>query len=275
MGNISNLFKMGGEVDFGKTKTTAISVIGLLMIFALWYLISKFEIITTNILPDPISVICSYGSLFENNHLLANAWFSIRLNWMSYFWAILIALPVGFIIGLFPINNIIIGRYIDSVRYLPIPALSGIFFAVFGLTFEMKQAFLAFAIIIYIVPTVVTKINRIQSPSNDSEFVYLQSIKTLGASSWQKFKEVYLPYVCGSISTDIINLTGITWSYLVICELFYKDSTISGLGSLISTMSRQSHMAEVYALLFLIVVIGILQDVILKFIDKKLFPWKY
>lgn len=275
MSKISNLFKMGGDNEFGKTTTTLISLGGLLSIFVLWYLISKFEIITTNILPDPISVVCSYWNLFENNHLLANAWYSIRLNWMSYFWALLIALPCGFFIGLFPINNIVIGRYIDSIRYLPVPALSGIFFAVFGLTFVMKQSFLAFAIIIYIIPTIVSKINQIQNPSNDTEYVYLQSIKTLSATPWQKFREVYLPYVCGSISTDIINLTGITWSYLVICEMFFKNSTINGLGSLIATMSRQSHMAEVYALLFLIVVIGILQDVILKFIDKKLFPWKY
>ena len=275
MSRISNLFKMGGEVNLPKITLTAISVGGLFSLLVIWYLISKFEIISPLILPNPIDVILSFGNLYENNHLFANAWFSIKLNWLSYFWAILIAVPLGFFIGLFPINNIVIGRYIDSIRYLPIPALSGIFICIFSLSLTMKQAFLAFAIIIYIVPTIVAKINQIQNPSNDSEFVYLQSIKTLGATPWQKFREVYLPYVCGSISTDIINLTGITWSYLVICELFYRDGTINGLGSLISVMSRQAHMAEVYALLFLIVIIGILQDVILKFIDKKLFPWKY
>ena len=59
------------------------------------------------------------------------------------------------------------------------------------------------------------------------------------------------------------------------CETIFKSGTVNGLGSLIGVMSRQAHMDAVYALLFLIIVIGILQDLMFKFIDKKLFSWKY
>ena len=57
--------------------------------------------------------------------------------------------------------------------------------------------------------------------------------------------------------------------------IFYKDGSVSGIGALIQTMTRMSHMPEVYALLLLVIVIGIFQDVCLKFIDKILFPSKY
>ena len=273
--NIKSLFQMGEEPQLPKAVLTAISLTGLGIILLVWYLISKFEIITTAILPNPIDVILSYGGLVTNNHLFANTWFSVKLNLMCYVYALLISIPAGFFISMFPINNIVIGRYINSVRYLPIPALSGIFIAVFGLTFTMKTSFLTFGLIIYIIPAICSKVNELQNPANDEEYVYLQSIKTLGATKWQKFKEVYFPYVVGSVTGDIITLTGISWSYLVIAELLFRDSQISGIGSLISIMSRQSHMAEVYALLFLIVIIGVLQDIIFKFIDKKIFPWKY
>ena len=273
--NIKSLFQMGEEPQLPKAALTAISLTGLAIILILWYLISKFEVIPTAVLPNPVDVILSYGGLVTNNHLFGNAWFSIKLNLMCYVYALLISIPAGFFISMFPLNNIVIGRYINSVRYLPIPALSGIFIAVFGLTFTMKTSFLTFGLIIYIIPAICAKVNELQNPANDEEYVYLQSIKTLGATKWQKFKEVYFPYVVGSVTGDIITLTGISWSYLVIAELLFRDSQISGIGSLISIMSRQSHMAEVYALLFLIVIIGILQDVIFKFIDKKLFPWKY
>jgi len=275
MSKFSNLFKMGGESSYSKTVTMLISLIGLVVIFIAWYLIAAFEVIPTKILPDPISVVSSYGYLFTDNHLLANTWFSIKLNLSCYIWALLVTIPLGFFIGLYPINNIVIGRYIDSVRYLPIPALSGIFIAIAGLTFSLKVLFLSVGIGIYILPAICNKINELQNPNNDDEFVYLQSIKTLGATPWQKFREVYFPYVMGSITGDIINLTGISWSYLTIAELLYKDGTTNGIGALINVMTRQAHMDAVYALLFLIVVIGILQDVIFKSIDKKLFPWKY
>lgn len=273
--NIKSLFQMGEEPQLPKTALTAISLTGLGIILLVWYLISKFEVIPNAILPNPVDVILSYGGLITNNHLFANTWFSIKLNLMCYVYALLISIPAGFFISMFPINNIVIGRYINSVRYLPIPALSGIFIAVFGLTFTMKTSFLTFGLIIYIIPAICSKVNELQNPANDEEYVYLQSIKTLGATKWQKFKEVYFPYVVGSVTGDIITLTGISWSYLVIAELLFRDSQISGIGSLISIMSRQSHMAEVYALLFLIVIIGVLQDIIFKFIDKKIFPWKY
>lgn len=275
MANYRNLFKMGGEVDLPKTTLTAISIVGLILILLVWYLISFFELIPPAILPNPLKVITSFGYLYTDNHLIANTWFSIKLNLSCYFWALLVTIPLGFFIGLYPINNIVVGRYIDSVRYLPIPAISGILIAIAGLTFSLKVLFLSIGIGIYILPTICNKINELQNPSNDDEFVYLQTIKTLGATPWQKFKEVYFPYVMGSITGDIISLTGISWSYLTICEVLYKNSGVNGLGSLISVMSRQTHIDAVYALLFLVIIIGVFQDILFKYIDKKLFPWKY
>ena len=44
---------------------------------------------------------------------------------------------------------------------------------------------------------------------------------------------------------------------------------------MINTLGRQSRTAEVYALIILIVVIGIFQDMLFKGIDKLLFPYKH
>lgn len=275
LNDFKNLFVMGGEVNLPKSVIGIISLSGLVLILFIWYLISFFEIIPTTILPSPVDVILSFGPLATDNHLLENTFFSIKLNLGCYFWALLVTIPLGFFIGLYPINNIVIGRYVDSVRYLPIPAISGILIAIAGLTVTLKVLFLSIGIGIYILPAICNKINELQNPKNDSEYVYLQTIKTLGATPWQKFREVYFPYVIGSVTGDIISLTGISWSYLTICEIIYKDGSVNGIGALISVMSRQAHMAEVYALLFLVVLIGVFQDVAFKWVDRKLFPWKY
>lgn len=156
--------------------------------------------------------------------------------------------------------------------YLPIPAVSGIFIAAIGIGFDMKASFLAFGIIIYILPVVVQRVSELQNPANDKDYVYLQTISTLGATNWQKFRYVYFPYVMQRVSTDVINLTAISYTYIVIAETLNKEG---GIGALINIMSRQSRTAEVYALLFLIIAIGILQDVLLKKLDVVLFPSKY
>ena len=219
------LFKMGGDSNFNKLSLLLITIVGFTLIIGAWYFVTYLQIIPTKVLPNPFDVIGSYGKLISEYNMFGNAWYSIKLNFMSYFYAILIALPFGFFIALYPINNILIGKYINSVRYLPIPAMSGIFIAIFGLTFGMKVSFLTFALLIYILPAVANKVNDLQNPNNDKDYVYLQTIRTLGGSNWQKFKYVYFPYVTRNISNEIINLTGISWSYVVICELLYKDAT--------------------------------------------------
>lgn len=270
-----NLFKMGGDSNFNKLSLLLITIVGFTLIIGVWYLVTYLQIIPTKVLPNPFDVIGSYRKLITEYNMFGNAWYSIKLNFMSYFYAILIALPLGFFIALYPINNILIGKYINSVRYLPIPAMSGIFIAIFGLTFGMKVSFLTFALLIYILPAVANKVNDLQNPNNDKDYVYLQTIRTLGGTNWQKFRYVYFPYVTRNISNEIINLTGISWSYVVICELLYKDGSISGIGAMINNMMRQSYVPEAYALLFLVIFIGFGQDYLLKGLDKFLFPSKY
>lgn len=267
---MTELFKMGGSVS--KKTDTAVFFVGLGILLLFWYTVTSFGLISVRILPNPIDVLRSYATMYSECNLITNAWYSIKLNFLGYFYALAIALPLGFIIGMFPIGKSLFNKIFDAFRFIPLPATTGIFIAIFGLAFNMKANFLAFGIIIYILPVVIQRINELQNPSNDKDFVFLQTIKTLGASNWQKFRYVYFPYVMGKVSDDIRVLTAISWTYVSIVEILNKDG---GIGSLISTLSRQSRTAEVYALIFLIVIIGIFQDLLFRWVDKLLFPYKH
>jgi NitT/TauT family transport system permease protein len=48
-----------------------------------------------------------------------------------------------------------------------------------------------------------------------------------------------------------------------------------GLGSLIFLGTRQSNVGKVYAVIFIIVAIGIIQDALFRLIDRLLFKFKY
>lgn len=267
---MNNLFKMGGTIS--KKTSLIVSIVGFTILMLIWYLITRTgEIIPQSILPNPVNVILSYGDLFKAD-LLGNAWYSIKLNIYGYVIALLIAIPVGFIIGLFPIARSLFSQYIDAIRFLPIPAISGLFIAWFGIGLQMKVDFLAFGILIYILPVVVQRITELQNPANDKDNVLLQTAKTLGASNWQLFRYVYWPYVTSKISDDIRVLTAISWTYIVIVELLNKEG---GIGSMIYTLSRQSRTAEVFAILFLIIMIGIAQDFLFRKLDVLLFPFKH
>ena len=265
------LFKMGGSID--KKTSTIIALIGLVVLLAIWYILTySGNIIPNKILPNPVKVLLSYGELYSDYELLSNTWYSVKLNIYGYVTAILLALPIGFIIGMFPIARSLFSQYIDAVRFLPLTAITGIFIAWFGIGFDMKVYFLSFGILIYLLPVIVQRISELQNPSNNKDYVYLQTISTLGATNWQKFRHVYFPYVTEKISEDIRVLTAISWTYIIVAELLNREG---GIGAMIYTLGRQSRTPEVFALLFLIILIGFMQDRLFKLLDQLLFPSKY
>lgn len=271
---LKKLFKFGGDCDFGKTNNLVITFVGFAIIILIWHFISKFGIIPTKILPDPFKVISSIGTLYTDYHLFGNMWFTVKMNLLCYLYAIVLSLPIGFLIACFPLPNLLLGKYIVSMRFTPMPAITALFIAIFGLTFNMKVWFLTVAIMIYIIPAVVNKVNELQNPKNDKDYVYLQTIQTYGANGWQKFWHVYFPYVTSGIVDTIIDLLAISYTYIVVCEMIYKDGVLQGIGALINTMMRQAKMPEAWALLFIIIAIGFIQDLVFKKGAKLLFPYK-
>jgi NitT/TauT family transport system permease protein len=268
---MGNLFKMGGSVR--KKTDTTIFFLGLILLLIGWYSITYTgNIIRPSILPNPIKVFSSYQVMFNELSLLDNMWFSIKLNLLGYFYALIVVIPLGFLIGMYPIGRSLFNRIFDAFRFIPIPATVGIFMTAFGVGFGMKAGFLAFGIGIYILPVVIQRVVELQNPANDKDFVFLQTIKTLGATNLQKFTQVYFPYVMGKISDDIRVLTAISWTYITIVEILNKSG---GIGALITILSRQSRTAEVFALIFLIVFIGVIQDLLFSGLDMLLFPHKH
>lgn len=217
------------------------------------------------LLPRPDHVLFAFGDLYTKENVISNTGHSIWLNIQGYVWAILISIIIGMILGLFPLFRSLFTKQVDAMRYLPLSALTGLFITWFGLGDPMKIAFLAFGIIVYLIPVVVQRLDEVDE-------VLLQTSYTLGATKWQKIKTVLFPGILSKITDDIRVLTAISWTYIIIAELLNKGE---GIGSLIYTKLRQGQMDRVFALLLLIMLIGIAQDKLFVLFDKIINPHKY
>ncbi len=269
-------------------QSTVLGVLGLLFIIVLWWALAEYFSFTKTIdpdrlelldgeappqseekvypiLPTPMMVVRSFPDLLVKDDLKGNVLHSIWLNIRGYFWAVVISIPLGFLIGLIPLFRGMFSKPVDALRYLPLTALTGLFIIWFGIEDEMKIAFLAFGILVYLLPVVVQRIDEVQD-------VYLKTVFTLGATSWQTVKSVYLPSVLSKLIDDIRVLTAISWTYIIIAELLNRQG---GIGALIYLKARQGQIPKVFALLIVIVLIGFLQDRLFVYLDKRLFPFKY
>ncbi len=261
---MKNIFKFNGDIS---TSTSYfLKIIGLVFIIAVWYIITSLTgWVKPATIPSPISVLLSFGEMFTKDNLVDNTLYSVKLNIFGYIEAIAISIPLGFLIALFPITKSMFGKYIDAMRYIPLTGLIGIFIAWFGISTGMKVHFLAFGIIVYLLPTVIQR-------TYETEKIHLDTIITLGANSWQVFTKVYLPSVLSKLSEDIRILTAISYTYIIVAEMVNNEG---GVGAMIYSAAKQSRLDKIFAIIILIMFIGFVQDKLFKLFDKAMFKYKY
>lgn len=259
----SKMFELRG--DLSKLQSTIIGAVGFFILLLSWHLVTVGNPEMQSLMPTPGSVMYSFGELHHKDYLLENSWISITRNFYGYFKAVIYAIPVGFFIGLFPLFRALFAKYVDAIRFIPLAATTGIFIIWYGIDEAVKINFLAFGIFVYLLPIVVQRVDGVEK-------VYMQTAKTMGASKWQTIRTVFIPDVFSRVFDDIRVIVAISWTYIVIAELINNQG---GLGVMIHTAARQSRIDKVFAILFSIIIIGILQDTLFKWLDKVLFPHKY
>lgn len=289
------MFKLRGAVSL--KQRFVFGLIGFMLVFLLWVSLTMGDnpVITSGILPKPISdckvtevyqsytndqglvvadtilnkntsVVCAYPELVKDNNLIGNLCLSLGFNFGGYIKAILLSLLIGFLIGLFPIFSATFEAQVNAIRFIPLTAVTSIFIAIFSLNASIKINFLAFGIMIYLIPIVIQRIKEVKD-------VYLKTVYTIGANKWQTITSVYLPSVLSRLSDDIRVLTAISWTYIIVAEGIGDQG---GLGSLIFRAGqRMGRPDKVFAVLLLFVLIGIIQDRIFVLLDRKFFPHKY
>ncbi|SEQ82074.1 ABC transporter permease [Neolewinella agarilytica] len=222
------------------------------------------------LLPPPHKVFSAFPELISpgeesvNKSLINHAAVSVWRNLQGYFWAVFFSLLIGIPIAISPIAKAMFSRQIDTLRFVPLTALTPIFLIIFRpeASEAMKVSFLAFGILVYLLPVVMQRLW-------ETEDVYLKTAYTLGASDWQLVKSVYIPAVLSKLIDDIRVLTAISWTYIIIAEVYYRTD---GLGSLSYILGRQGNVAGVFAVLISIVIIGYFQDQLFAYMNRRLFP---
>lgn len=261
---LNDFFKLRG--DLSKRTSTLVEVLGIGFLIVVWELVTYFQLIPNSLLPPPHRVVYSFYELHFEDALIRNVGYSLEINILGYLEAIFLAVPIGFVLGLFPVFREMFNHSINTFRFLPLTALTGLFIAWFGIETNMKVHFLAFGIIVYLLPIVIQRIKEVEN-------VYTDTAYTLGATSWQQIRYIFIPSVLAKISDDLKIILAISWTYIIAAEVVNK--TAGGVGALAYTCARQSRIDKVFALLLIIILIGFIQDKFFTWLDRLFFQYKH
>ncbi len=220
--------------------------------------------ISPTILPSPWEVVASFPELWFDRALTRNLVVSFGRVAAGFAVAVLIAFPLGVLMGSFTKVRAAFTPLSVFGAYLPIPALVPLTLSLFGTGEGQKVVFLALAFVIYLLPLTVTAVDGVDD-------VYLKTAYTLGAHRWQAVRKVLLPVAWADIYQALRLGFGVGWSYILLVEMVDIGK---GLGGIIIVSQRRGPREHIYLVLLFIVVMAFLTDKVWAALGRRLFPYR-
>ncbi len=201
---------------------------------------------------------------FANETLWAHTWASLRRVGLGMFWGVVIGVPVGFAMGLSSRLRGFFDAPVELFRPIPPLALLPLFILMFGIGDRPAVRLLFFA-------ALWIMIIAARSGVRTANLSKVRAAYSLGASKWQVLTRVLLPNALPEIFTGLRVALGVCWGTLVAAELV---GTRVGLGSMIFAARPFFRLDIMLAGVVIIALLGVLMDVIMRFLEARLIPWR-
>jgi NitT/TauT family transport system permease protein len=162
-----------------------------------------------------------------------------------------------------PVIRPVVG-FVSKLRFLGLAGLTLFFTLVVGGGYELKVALLVFGTTVFFVTSMVDVVVSIPKEKFDHA-------RTLKMGEWRTVFEVI---VLGKLDVAIEILrqnAAIGWMMLSMVEGIVRSE--GGIGALLLTQNKHFHLAEVFAIQFVILAVGILQDYLIGFLKKTICPY--
>jgi NitT/TauT family transport system permease protein len=221
-------------------------------------------------LPAPHEVLSALYTAFTTPPKRSNEpWFheslghSIQIIAWGFFWSMVFGLPLGILAGTYESASRVIEPFTEFFRYLPAPAFGALAVAILGIYDAPKIAIIfigTFFQMVLISANTTRKLNM----------ALIEASLTLGCKGLSLIRRVIIPGILPDLYRDMRILLGWAWTYLIVAELI---GTSSGITWFITQQARYKNFDNVFAAILIIGIIGLVTDLVLARIGKRLFPW--
>ncbi len=215
-------------------------------------------------LPAPDEVIRSLLYLFFEQNLLGAVLVSMQRIGIAFLLSLAVALPLGILMGSFEAVNRFFDPIVAPMRYLPITAFIPLLILWFGIEETQKVAFLFLGTFVFLLPVVVDAVKVVPEELVQTSF-------TLGASRWQAIWTVLIPAAMPQIFDSFRVMNAIAWTYIILAEIVNPQS---GIGYILRLAEQHTKPAWSFAGILVVGVIGILTDLVIRGLNRVLFPWR-
>ena len=252
----------------GEGMSGHISLITALVLFGLWLLITEMGWVKPLFLPSPLAVwdkfVVATTDGVSNSTLVQHTLASLGRVLGAFFLALATAVPVGILMG---VNRTVRGLFDPIIEfYRPLPPLAYLPLIIIWLGIgEFPKVFLIYLAIF--APMAIAARAGVRSVSTEQ----IHAAYAMGATRAQVITQVILKAALPEIFTGMRIGIGVGWTTLVAAEMVAAHR---GLGFMV--LNAAEYLASDTVIMG-IIVIGIFAfafDLLLRYLEKILIPWK-
>jgi taurine transport system permease protein len=240
------------------------SIVGALL---LWLMVTNLGLIKPLFLPSPQELVYTVYEMIVQGYrqvpLQVHILVSLARALTAFAIAGLIGIPLGLLMGFFPVLNAILDPFVQFFRPLPKLALIPLVILWFGIGELAKFVLIFMAAFLTIIVSAAAGVKNV--PQNR-----LRVGKALGANSYQLFRYIVFPTLLPDLFTGMRVGVGIGWTTLIAAEMI---AATSGVGWMV--LNASSYLRTDVVLLGVVILgaTGYLLDICIVALQNKVVPW--
>jgi NitT/TauT family transport system permease protein len=249
--------------DIPKSLSWAMMAFSILIPLLCWFILANYSGINPIFLPAPFDIVNALAKLWEKGFLTQDIAASFTRVTIGFFLSVIVAIPLGVMMGSFASIRALFEPIIGIIRYMPAPAFIPLLIIYLGIDEAPKIALIFIGTVFFNVLMIMDAVKFI--PKDLIETTY-----TLGGTRWQVLTQVIMPYIVPSIiDTFRINMAT-SWNLVVVAELL---AATEGLGKRIVLAQKFLKTDEIFACLIILGLIGFALDLSFRLLLRSTCKW--
>ncbi len=248
-----------------RVKVPIIMVVSLLITLALWeWQQTSVQLVPALWLPPPSAIIGELlPALVDGRIPTALAW-SLRNMAVGFLLSMVVAIPLGMLMGTSGIINRILGPYVWVFYSTPRIAFLPLVIVAMGYDWESK-VFLIFITCFF--PILINTVTGVEGVDNS----LLKAGRVFGANKLQLFRSIILPFAAPFIMSGLRISASRGLVTLYVSEIYGSSN---GIGKLMVQAQKTFNTELVFAGLLCLLALSLAFVWILAFIEKMMTPWR-
>ena len=252
----------------GQGNTLWLSALSIAFFFFVWWLVTEMGWVKPLFVPSPVSIVKKFLEIWNGGFTGTPFVDHVVISTGRVFGAFLLACatgqPLGLAMGMSPVVRGIFDPPIEFYRPIPPLAYLPLMIIWFGIG-ETSKVLLIFLSVF--APVVLGARSGVRSAAIEQ----IHAAYSFGATRWQVMRHVILPSALPEILTAMRIGIGFGWTTLVAAEMV---AATTGLGYMVLSASQFLQTPVVILGIFIIAIIAFAFDLLMRFLERRLVPWK-